>query len=127
MNALEKYQRFKNQLNSFMPNLDENDLKKCLNKIKHFKNAKRKINLNEQELKLFRFLIMRNFKPETVYGWMLLAKCPSELQEEYKQGRIPYKEALKMNTKNIVNPGSAKMLIDEINWSYECFFADGGS
>lgn len=127
MNTLKKYEKFKNQLKSFMPDLDKSELKKYLNRIKHFKNSKRKVNLNVQELKLFRFLVMNNYKPETVYGWMLLAECPSELREEYEQGTISYKEALNQNKTNSLDPCSSKMLIDEINWSYECFFAEGGN
>ena len=126
MNTLKKYEKFKTQLNSFMPDVDKSDLKKCLNKIKHFKNSKRKISLNVQELKLFRFLVMNNYKVETVYGWMLLAECPSKLREEYEQGNISYKEALNQNKADSLDPCSSQMLIDEINWSYECFFAEGG-
>ena len=36
------------------------------------------------------------------------------------------KEAVKLGKKDVVDSDSAKMMIEEINWSYECFFADGG-
>ena len=76
-------------------------------------------------MKLLRFLVMNNYKPETIYSWMLLADCPDELREEYRQGNLSYKNILRQR-RGEAHVGSQKMLIDEINWSYECFFADEG-
>ena len=124
MNVIKKFERFKKQLRAFMPDMDGLELKKCLNRIRQHKT--RKVNLGVRELMLYRFLTMRDYNPNTMYAWLLLDECPAEIKEQYEKEEISLKEAVKLGKKEILDPDSARMIIDEINWSYECFFAEGG-
>ena len=126
MNVIKKLERFKNQLMAFMPDMDEKELKKCLNRIRHYSEKSRNVNLGIREISLYRFIVMKGQKPNTMYGWILLSECPDEIKKQYEKGEISFKKAISMAKKDILDPESAKMIIDEINWSYECFFADGG-
>lgn len=123
MDVVEKFNVFKSKLDSFMPDLENSKLKYMLNRIMHFKDKRRNLGINDTELKLFRFLIINNYKPETLYGWMLFLECPEEAKKEYFSGRMSYKDVLKRRKRIIPNND---FFIEELNWCYDCFYIDGG-
>ena len=126
MNVLNKLEKFKKQLKAFMPDMDETELKKCLNRIRHYSEKARNVTLTVREITLYRFIVMKGNKPNTMYAWLLLDECSAEIKERYEKEEISLKEAVRLGKKDYVDSDSANMIIEEINWSYECFFSDGG-
>lgn len=124
MNVLKKLEKFKKQLLAFMPDMDEKELKRSLIKIRN--HNIRKTKLGVQEVMLYRFLTVHSHNPNTLYSWILLSECPEEIKEQYEKGEISLKEAIKRSKVEVADNEALQMVLEEVNWSYECFFSDGG-
>ena len=72
MNVIKKLERFKKQLLEFIPDMDGLELKKCLNRIRHYSEKARNVTLTVREVMLYRFIVMKGQKPNTMYACLLL-------------------------------------------------------
>ena len=130
MNVIEKFERFKTRLEDVNGKTTLAELRKSLNRIKHCKEQlarNQPVNLDADDLKLYRFMVNNDYSASTVYQWLLVYEAPAELRDMYLNRNISYREFMHLKSEK-VNPGSinAQAFLNELNWTYECFYTDKG-
>lgn len=79
--------------------LKESELFKVMSRLstwhypkKRSKNSK----LSKQETMIYQWILNRNYKPATVYNWLLACNTNKEVQERLKSGTISLKKAMRL-------------------------------